>query len=294
MKMKFWFAVSVLSASLSCDSDPLQNGTDGVLKNETRIDNESTPQPVFGLRGNAPEDFGWARAGDNSYHYIGSRHPDFIIPSPNQLKMLRAAPSADSEADICFDCDGALVNYTSFEGNTYSLRQYKGRYVRLLLPESWATDDGALTDDERRALLDRSDILYQMYKDVLGREPVGTGLTTIAVVPDTCGWGCGYIGSKGVEMLDEPWNLELVKKEIIGGAPTNGVVLHELGHNFDVYWRYLHYNNNGAHGWNRFMDVFMRLYGRAPNADNAPEEQFESALNETFDMYSNSESVLRL
>lgn len=278
-----------LAGETSEESGVKQNNAADAMMREELAGEELKDRSVSGQRSSLPEGSGWVKAGRDSYRFVGSKYPDYIEPKPSEALMKRASPLANiADSASCFDCDGQQVSYTSFDGPTYTLRQYKGKYVRLLLPDSWITGEGALTDDERRLFLDRADMSYQMYKEIIGREPYGSGLTNIAFVTSTCGgvgWGCGQIGSKGVEVVDAAWSLEAFKSEIANGTPTNGVVVHELAHNFDLYWSYLWYNNNGAHGWTRFIDPLMRLYARFNGADAIPEEYLESFLRDTYDVY---------
>jgi hypothetical protein len=61
---------------------------------------------------------------------------------------------------FAFDGDGEEVLYDPFyRDDLESLHRYKGKYVELLLPESWLPDDG-LTDEQRRIVIDRWDITY--------------------------------------------------------------------------------------------------------------------------------------
>ena len=53
-------------------------------------------------------------------------------------------------------------------------------------------DEGPFfTADHLEELVDRLDALYALYREILQLEPAGSGLLTVAFVPDTCGTGCG-------------------------------------------------------------------------------------------------------
>jgi len=127
---------------------------------------------------------------------------DYLFPesAPPARSALRSAPSVINQ--------GNQVTYSSFTGRVYTLTEFRGKNVSFLLPESWVT---GLTEAERTTLLDRSDLLYEHLKDLVGGEPAGTGLLQIALIPETCGWGCGWIGAKGVEVMDADWSLAIAK-----------------------------------------------------------------------------------
>jgi hypothetical protein len=107
--------------------------------------------------------------------------------------------------------EGKVVDYVSIFGTVHVLTEFKGKNVSLLLPDSWIT---GLTLQERRTLLDRSDLLYELFRDLVGRDPSGGGLLPIAFVTNTCGWGCAWIGAKGVEILDADWSLADAKNAL--------------------------------------------------------------------------------
>lgn len=55
---------------------------------------------------------------------------------------------------------GEPVNYRSFAGVNYTLKAFQGRYVAVLLPDSWLGAD-KLTPDLVRVFVDRADLLYR-------------------------------------------------------------------------------------------------------------------------------------
>jgi len=157
-----------------------------------------------------------------------------------------------------------------------TLHQHKGRYVELLLSDTW---ESGLTTDERHTILDRADIVYQYYKEILQVEPAtpatrpSIGLLRIAVVPAMCVKGNAWttLGVKEMEIADTDANLQMYKKELARGLETNRqITSHEIGHAFDVWGGYLEYettcdNNSGTnwcHAWTDVWDAFIPYYGR--------------------------------
>lgn len=133
---------------------------------------------------------------------LGSRR-DYLEPPQRPLILtVPTVPRAPAPID-----KGETVVYTSFNGNTYQLMEFRGKNVSILLPPTWLN---ALTLEQRRTLLDRSDLIYDHFGELVGQEP------RIAFVTSTCGWGCGYIGAKGVEVLDADRLLANAKDAQVG------------------------------------------------------------------------------
>lgn len=82
-----------------------------------------------------------------------------------------------------------------------ALVPWEGRHVVLL------TTTANLDRKVMRAFVDRLDAGWQHYAELVGQSPQPNrqfqGKVTIAAVPDasyTCGIGCGYLGSRGIEV----------------------------------------------------------------------------------------------
>src|SRR6185295_14605766 len=144
---------------------------------------------------------------------------DYLYPWEASLPLGGGAAEADAG-------DGALVPYHSlYFGEDFMMRQYLGRYVRVLIKE----DDLAKAGVGRiRDLIDQYDVLYAQYAEISGGEPAGDGLLTIAFVR-SCGGGCGVIGGKGVELTPE--SLDPTSAYGPNGPYIYGT--HEMDHNFD-------------------------------------------------------------
>lgn len=165
---------------------------------------------------------------------------------------------------------GERVSYRAFNGNVYELTRFPGRYVEILLPDSWIGTE-ALSESQIRSFVDRSDLVYRQLMDLEGTEPGGDGPLVIAVIPDTCGWGCGLIGSKGLEIADIPRLNPILWAEIAADKGV-GVLIHEMTHNFDVFWPYLYYLPGHAHAWTDFVTLYYFVYTREGQAGATPEE----------------------
>lgn len=176
---------------------------------------------------------------------------------------------------------GEKVAYTAFDGKTHELTRFPGRFVSILLPDSWLSPE-ALTEDLVRSFVDRADITYSHLADFMRAEPYGEGPLTVAVLPEgaTCGWGCGFIGSKGVEIADIPHLNPILWREIAADKGMS-VLVHEMTHNFDVYWPYLYYLPGHPHAWTDFVNLYLFLYNQEGSADGPPNEVAEHWLETT-------------
>src|SRR5262245_59977931 len=182
-----------------------------------------------------------------------SRQKDYIFPNPATLRQRAQAVSVLSS-----NPDGSeVVQYTAFDGTSYTLTRFTGKYVALLLSDTWLS---GLSVAERRIFLERADLLYQEYVDLLGAQPGGSGVTTIAIV-STCGFGCGYVGARGIEIAPDTGALGFVKEDLdLGHVPD--VLTHEMGHNFDLYSWYLEYSPVDSHAWTDLVQPFIKVFDR--------------------------------
>jgi hypothetical protein len=102
---------------------------------------------------------------------------DYLFP-PEAPEARAQVLGVVEPAAPCFGCGKEKVTYRAFDGRVYTLIRYPGRFVALLVPEVFEGGDG-FTEDEVRVLLDRSDLMYQHYVDLMQREPDGSGLLPI-------------------------------------------------------------------------------------------------------------------
>jgi len=207
----------------------------------------------------SPEDSWWHAAGDplewcGTIPYSEEYSPDARIRS-----LARA-----QDAEECWEC-GEPVEYDSWEHYHCKMRRFNGVHVQVLVPEYWL-DNPAFTPEVRRKLVDGADWLYQYYTDLVGREPGGSGLLPIAVVPHTCGWGCGLIGGKGIEIGDDNdccggTGNRVIWREAEAGR-INNVIVHEMAHNFDVFGGYIEYGDDAAHYWTDLINIDFHIRSR--------------------------------
>lgn len=209
-------------------------------------------------------------------HSSLAQKPDFLVLSPAELQARAAAvqvlagPAAEAGR-------GERVSYRAFNGKTYKLNRFRGRHVDLLLPDAWIRPR-ALSAAEVRAYVDRTDWIYQHLLDLVGAPPAGKGRLPVAIVPDTCGFGCALRGWKGVEMKDFPELRASLWQEIAEDIPS-GVFVHELTHNFDLFSEYVAYSPDSAHAWTNFISFYYSVYAREGHQNAASDEIAEHWLS---------------
>jgi hypothetical protein len=155
----------------------------------------------------------------------------------------------------------SIVEYKSFTfGTTFTLHAFSGKYVSYLMADTMIGGNG-LSRDEIRQLVDLTDVLYAHMTEIVGAEPSGDGLLTIALLnPGRDFGGKGWVGSKGVEMY-EGYALTY-RKDFLAGCAPNPVV-HELAHNFDIYNAYISHDGNNYHAWTAFLIPYVQYYSQA-------------------------------
>lgn len=178
------------------------------------------------------------------------------------------------------------VNYTAFNGSNYVMKEFVGKNTSVLITES---DLQIFTAAQARELVDQADYLYETFKDLMDVEPIGSGPLRIAFV-QTCGAGCGYVGYKGVEI--GPTFANGTDWSSLGDlASLQGVLHHEMTHNFDRWSSYVAVGTDLAHVWTGFMDAYVRYYNRqgqlrSPTAaEFAPDEFMDRRISDFFSPY---------
>ncbi|WP_437618209.1 MopE-related protein [Sorangium sp. So ce1151] len=164
---------------------------------------------------------------------------DYLMPpedgGPSPFALLRDLP------------DGTTVTYVAFDSASYSLRQFNGKHTALLLSQALLDEVGLA---RVRQIIDDADLLYKTKAEITGAEPPGTGLLRIAVVDVTCGYGCGYVNAKGIEIVPDA----------VRGESGINVINHELNHNFDSLSPFLFTNADSAHAWTEVLDDPTHVY----------------------------------
>jgi len=155
----------------------------------------------------------------------------------------------------------SIVQYQSFSFPTiFTLHAFSGKYVSYLFPEDQIGVNG-LSKDEIRELVDLTDVMYAHMMEIVGGEPSGEGLLTIAMINPGYDFGAkGWVGKKGVEMY-QGYGLRY-KNDFLAGCVPNPVV-HEMSHNFDLYNAYISHNGNNVHAWTGFLIPYAQYYSQA-------------------------------
>jgi hypothetical protein len=209
-----------------------------------------------------------SNAAGNHELSVKAGEKDFLLPGEGfanrKGKTVYANAKKSSATNIVISRDfpaESIVEYKSFTfGTTFTLHSFSGKYVSYLMSESLIGSDG-LTRDEIRELVDLTDLLYAHMAEIVGGEPSGDGLLTIALLnPGRDFGGRGWVGSKGVEMF--PTYLINNKKSLSTGCLPN-IVIHELSHNFDLYNAYISHDGDNAHAWTAFLIPYVEYYSRA-------------------------------
>lgn len=208
-----------------------------------------------------------ALAGPVQAQPFSQEEPDYLVPSPADPRA--RAGAIRSLASPAFG-QGERVSYRAFNDMIYELTRFQGRHVELLLPDSWIGPN-ALSEEQIRLFLDRTDWTYQHFLDLVGAPPAGEGLMPVAIVPETCGLGCGWLGLKGVEMQDMPELRPLIWQEIAADMPS-GVFVHEMAHNFDLFHEHIGYTPDYPHAWTDFVSYYYFHYAQEGLAEVSPDE----------------------
>src|SRR6185437_10806732 len=155
----------------------------------------------------------------------------------------------------------SVVQYQSFSfGTTFTLHAFSGKYVSYLLPEDQIGVNG-LSRDEIRELVDLTDVMYAYMKEIVGGEPSGEGLLTIALInPGYDFGGKGWVGKKGVELY-QGYGVRYRSDFLAGCVPVP--VVHEMSHNFDLYNAYISHDGNNVHAWTAFLIQYVQYYSQA-------------------------------
>ena len=144
------------------------------------------------------------------------------------------------------------ANYVAFNGSNYVMTEFIGRKTSVLIKPA---DLPTFSVAQCWELVDQADYLYETLKELMDTEPSGSGLLRIAFV-DTCGGGCGYVGSKGVEL--GPYlatgGVWFARGDIADLYPY---LVHEMTHNFDIVSPFICYGSDTAHAWTSFMDGYI-------------------------------------
>lgn len=176
-----------------------------------------------------------------------------------------------------------IVSYTAFDGTNYTMKEFYGKNTSILIK---LADLPVFSEAQAWELVDQADYLYETFKELLGVEPQGSGRLRIAFV-DTCGGGCGYVGSKGIEL--GPYFANGGAWFASGDLPDlYPYMAHEMTHNFDRWSSYIMFGSDTAHAWTSFMDAYIVVanqQGHAPDSGGQgynPADFLKKRVDESF------------
>lgn len=207
---------------------------------------------------------------------------DYLLPEAAKGGFLSRPSSIQSKQGKAGT--QAVTSYQAFDGSSHQLVENRGRYVNVLTPQSYAGGP-FFTADHIEELVDRLDILYAVYTELLQNSPSGDGLLTIAFVPQTCGMGCGLVGARGFEILSDTRNYEAIIRELDAGR-LESVFFHEMAHNFDLHYAYLHYLPDHAHAWTEMLEYFAPFrYAKISGHGETPDDSYNSPVSYAWKRY---------
>jgi hypothetical protein len=196
-------------------------------------------------------------------------------------------------------CAGAFVTqspYETFQGRKLDLYAWEGKQVVFLTARA-DLDPKAMT-----RMIQVFDRVCEYYQDATGRSPAPNaqalrgGRIPIAQVDKTCGAGCGYLGTAGIEMQSEFF---LVLYEGVRQRDEFDQALpYEFGRNFWFYGDRLEYRGRDDTGsittgyavFMRFMALAAaRAEGGPFNGRSFPE--FRKTLEAMVDTYTADKSL---
>lgn len=213
---------------------------------------------------------------------------DYLYPAETRGGNIHEASAIESSGST--SKQSLHIQYEAFDGQFYDLVENRGRYVNVLVPETGGTGS-YFTPDHLEELVDRLDILYTLYAELLQAEPAGSGLLKIAFIPQTCGMGCGLVGGRGIEIKAEPSIYQDFISELDAGR-LDSIFPHEMAHNFDTLSSYLHYLPDHAHAWTDMFEFFAPYrYARDRTRSQSPEDLYNSPIRAVWKDYVTEDSA---
>lgn len=177
--------------------------------------------------------------------------------------------------------------YRATQGQTITLYPYTGQKIALLVP-SPNLDNATLSQ-----IVTVFDAAYDYYAQATGRDPGlffnYNGLATIAVVPLTCGVGCGFLGFTGIELQNE-W-FDILYNGVRNQNEYDQVVFYEFGRNFWFYGDKIEYkDSDNAGSVTTGYAVFMRFMameatGVTPGLNGNDFAVFKAEVQGLLDLY---------
>lgn len=132
---------------------------------------------------------------------------------------------------ICQSCNEDTIRYQQFEGDHLDLSYQESKHVLLLLPNV------NFNADTIQSLLKTYDLAYELATALSGRQPDPSPMQIdklpLAIVPSTCGSGCGRLGRKGIEIREEKFRR--IYNQFVKHGYYDHLFFYELGRNFWFY-----------------------------------------------------------
>ncbi len=203
------------------------------------------------------------------------------VTAPEQTKALKAPPatwaahdptahdyiearSAEKIARItfpgnpCGPCWGDRVSYTSFSQpvQTFDAQRYDGRWITLLIPVTHPRS-AEVTEDRLRVLVDRLDLMYASYRELLDWEPgkssdpLGKQVFTVLPNEPSTFYGLAFAPGDASE-----YSNAVLSERALDDDMLSNVWVHELGHNFDAIQLW-DYGPDAVHDWTTLLQVWF-------------------------------------
>lgn len=132
---------------------------------------------------------------------------------------------------ICQNFNEDTIRYQQFEGDHLDLSYQESKHVLLLLPNV------NFNADTIQSLLKTYDLAYELATALSGRQPDPSPMQIdklpLAIVPSTCGSGCGRLGRKGIEIREEKFRR--IYNQFVKHGDYDHLFFYELGRNFWFY-----------------------------------------------------------
>lgn len=189
------------------------------------------------------------------------RARDYVVLAPEQVEARAGLARGAPAGPVCLGCGVEDVDYMDFDGGMHRLRRHPGRHVAVLVPTK--RPGYALDAEELEELVDLLDLSYDSFAYLLSGEPAGDGLLEVALVRTPFG-GRARLGNKGIE-IGPTFDRE-IRRALEYGA-TYWLLLHEMGHNFDLYSSRTQYLPDHPHGWTFFTDLYMPVFSGAGDSE---------------------------
>jgi len=167
-------------------------------------------------------------------------------PTRDTSRQLRCTSGRGAALPPATVLDGRRVRYRGFFGAWENVTVYEDSLITLMVP-----DTTSASSTEVREIACRLNQSWLYYLNATGRAPAprvtmlevdGTTVPyqrpVLAVVLSTCGAGCGFIGTTGIEVGRGIWSETVANYR--AGMETRAVFEYEMGRNFWLFGRELH------------------------------------------------------